>query len=293
MLTGGVGDGVGGSRDERDEALVAVNDGAAAVPRAPEIASAPPELREWRALQSREHRDRTGRYVVEGTRFVRAALRARTPIDAAIVCPDVLDEGARLAVATLRRRAVRVREVTRREFAEASNAEEPTGVAAIVHQRWTAPRRPSRGEAPVWLAIGSIRSRGNLGTILRTAFAAGAAGALFLDPATDPFDPGTVRASMGAVLGLPLARMTPSHLGAWKRRAGVLVVGTSSEAPRDFREVPRRRPTVVIVGCERRGMSRGQRRACDLMVSIPMAPGTDSLNVGVATGIVLFAVVHP
>jgi TrmH family RNA methyltransferase len=145
----------------------------------------------------------------------------------------------------------------------------------------------------VWLALGGIRSAGNLGTILRTALSAGATGALLLDPTTDPFDPVTVRASMGAVLALPLARMTAAHLAAWKRRTGVLVVGSSPDAPRDFRAVPRRRPTVLVLGCERQGMSRSQRRICDLTVSIPMAPGCDSLNVGVAAGILLFAVRYP
>jgi len=135
----------------------------------------------------------------------------------------------------------------------------PAGVASIVRQRWRPPRRPGEREAPVWLAVGLVRSPGDLGTILRTA----------------------------------LARMTPAHLAAWKRRTGTLVVGTSSTARRDFRDEPRRRPTVVVLGCERRGMSRAQRRACDFTVSIPMAAGVDSLNVGVAAGIVLFAVRHP
>lgn len=250
----------------------------------------PPDLAEYGALAKRELRDRTGRYVVEGARLVHEALRTRTPIDGALVCRGLLDNGAAHAVDALRRRGVPIHDVTRDEYASVSAAQAPTGVALIVHQRWTAPRRPAGGECPLWLALGDVRSPGNLGTILRTARAVGAAGALFLDPATDPFHPATVRASMGAILALPLARMTAGHLAAWKRRTGTLVVGTSSEAPRDFRDVPRRRPTVVMLGCERRGMSRAQRRACDVTVSIPMAPGCDSLNVAVAAGIVLFAV---
>jgi TrmH family RNA methyltransferase len=249
-----------------------------------------PDLDEFRALARRDHRDRTGRYVVEGARFVHEALRTRTPVEGALVCRELLDAGAAHAVAALERRAVPVRCVTRDEYASFSTAQSPSGVALVVAQRWTAPRRPTGGESPLWLALGGVRSPGNLGTILRTARAAGAAGALFLDPATDPFHPTTVRGSMGAVLALPLMRMTAGHFVAWKRRTGTLVVGTSSEARRDFRDVPLRRPTVVMLGCERRGMSRAQRRACDVTVSIPMAPGCDSLNVAVAAGIVLFAV---
>jgi TrmH family RNA methyltransferase len=260
-------------------------DGAESVP-----STGAPDLDEFRALLRRDHRDRAGRYVVEGARFVYAALRARAEIEGALVCPEASTKSARDAAEAVRRRGVPIREVSRAEFESTSNADEPSGVALIVRQRWTAPRRPTKGEAPVWIAVGRIRSAGNLGTILRTALAAGAAGALFLDPETDPFDPAAVRASMGAILELPLAQMTTAHLSAWKHRAGALVVGTSAEAPRDFRDMPRRRPTVLMLGCERRGMSRAQRRVCDVTVSIPMAAGVDSLNVGVAAGILLFAV---
>ncbi len=256
-------------------------------------AARPPDVDEFRALAQRGHRERTGRYVVEGARFAHAATRSRTPVLGVLVCPELLDRGAAQAASTLRRRGAPIRETTRAEFESVSAANEPSGLAAIVAQRWTPPRRPERGATPLWLALGEVRSPGNLGTMLRTALAAGASGALFLDPATDPHDPVAVRASMGAVLALPLARMTPAHLAAWKRRAGAVVVGTSSDAPRDFREMPRRRPTVVMLGCERRGMSRAQRRACDVVVSIPMTAGVDSLNVGVAAGIVLFAARGP
>jgi len=252
-----------------------------------------PEVEEFRALTARVDRDRSGRFVVEGARFVYAALRARASIDGALVCRDLLARSAADAAAVLERRGVPVREVSRDEFASVSAAESPTGVAAVVRQRWSAPRRPSRGEFPVWLALGEVRSPGNLGTTLRTALAAGAAGTIFLHPDTDPYDPVAVRASMGAVLALPLIRMTPDHLAAWRGRTGTLIVGTSPDARRDFRDVPRGRPTVVMLGCERRGMSRAQRRVCDLTVSIPMAPGSDSLNLGVAAGVVLFAVRHP
>ena len=248
------------------------------------------EIDEFRALARREHRDRTGRYVVEGARFVHEALRTRTPIVGALVCRDLLNAGAAHAVASLERRGVPICGATRDEYASVSAAQSPTGVALIVRQRWSAPGRPDGREVPLWLALGTVRSPGNLGTILRTARAAGAAGALFLDPATDPFHPTTVRASMGAILALPLMRITAGHLAAWKRRTRTLVVGTSADAPHDFRDLPRCRPTVVMLGCERRGMSRAQRRACDLTVSIPMAPGCDSLNVAVAAGIMLFAV---
>lgn len=248
-----------------------------------------PGIEEFLDLRRRDHRDLTGRYVIEGARFVHAAIRTRTAIDGAVVCPDLLGSGSRCAVDALRGRGVPVRQIARPEFEAISMAGEASGVAAIVQRHWTPLRRPMACETPVWLALGHIRSPGNLGTLLRTAAAAGVRGVILMDDATDPFHPVTVRASMGAVMSVSLSRMTPAHLAAWKRRTGTVVVGSSSSAPCDFHRLPRRRPLAIVVGCERRGMSRAQRRICDLTVSIPMAAGVDSLNVAVAAGVLLFA----
>jgi len=245
-------------------------------------------IEEIRALRSRAERDRTGLYVIEGARFVHEALRARTPLVRGFVAPEMLDRSARDAAALLRRRTDVV-EIDARAFRRLSCAGEPTGVAAIVRQRWRSLERPPPNGSSLWIAFGAMRSAGNLGTTLRTAAAAGARGALFLDDAADPFDPVAVRASMGAVLSLPLVRVTPAHLDAWRRRTGALVVGTSAHGRRDVAHFPRHRATVVVLGCERKGMSRAQRRVCDVTVRIPMAPGTSSLNVAVAAGILLFA----
>ncbi len=243
----------------------------------------------FRALRRRAERDGSQRYVVEGARFVHEAIRTQTRIEAALIAPGLLDRSSSDAAGALVRRGIHVREVTDVEFRELSVAVEPSGVAAIVRQRWTTPARPGRREAPLWLALGHVRSPGNLGTILRTAAAADVAGVLLLDRATDPFDPVAVRASMGAVMAVRLVRMTPSHLAAWSRRVRATVIGTSATARRDYRDLPCSRPRVVMLGCERRGMSPEQRRVCDLSVAIPMAAGTSSLNVAVAAGVLLFA----
>lgn len=252
-----------------------------------------PGIEDFQELSDRGRRTAAGRFVIEGARFVHVALRTRTSVDAALVAPDLLDRSSGDAAEALRRSGALIHEVSRAEFEAVSTANEPSGVAAIVSQRWGPPSRPQRRETPLWLAVGHVRSPGNLGTLLRTASAAGAAGALLLDRATDPHHPVAVRASMGAVLDLSLSRMTPDHLRAWKRRTGAVVVGTSANAHRDFRDLPRRRPLVVVMGCERRGMSAAERRACDFTVTIPMAPGTSSLNVGVAAGVLLFGGVGP
>src|SRR5205807_6324157 len=99
--------------------------------------------------------------------------------------------------------------LTPEQFRTISLAERASGVAAFVRQRWTALRRASPYRGLCWLAIETLRSPGNLGTILRTAEATGVAGVIFLAPSCDPFDPAVIRASMGGLFGLHLVRCSP------------------------------------------------------------------------------------
>jgi RNA methyltransferase, TrmH family len=132
------------------------------------------------------------------------------------------------------------------------------------------------------------RSPGNLGTLLRTAEAAGAAGVVFLDRHTDPFDARVVRASMGGIFGLRLVRATHADLGRWVSRHGGEVVGAAPRGDVSYTEIPLRSPLVVLFGEERRGLTEQQLRLCARTAVIPMTGRADSLNLGVAAAVVLF-----
>ena len=144
-----------------------------------------------------------------------------------------------------------------------------------------------------WLVVEWIRSPGNLGSILRTAEAVGAAGAIFLGEAADPFDPAVVRASMGGLFGLQLVRTTHEHLGRWARSHGVMVVGLSPDAPELWTDpLPAARPIALLIGEERAGVSAGGAALCERMVRLPMSGRADSLNVSVASGVMMYELVR-
>ncbi len=201
-----------------------------------------------------------------------------------------------------------------------------SGIGAIVRQRWVTleelmPREPSpqrhpspqRGEGECgatplrgeqarrlnggkgdlcWLVVEQIRSPGNLGSILRTAQACGVGGVIFVGPYCDPFDPDVVRASMGGMFHLPLVRTTRTELGRWVKSRGVQCVGLSPDARALWSEFAARRPMALVVGEEREGLSLGLRALCDTFVRLPMADGVDSINVSVATGVMLYELVR-
>src|SRR4029453_16108161 len=115
-------------------------------------------------------------------------------------------------------------------FQRLSRLEEPQWVGVVIRQRWTPLDAvvPERGLC--WVALESIRSPGNLGTILRTCEAVGAAGLIALGMGVDPFDPSPVRASMGSIFTTMLVRANASELTLWATRAGAQLVATSPKA---------------------------------------------------------------
>ena len=242
-----------------------------------------------RALQTcRAARDRAGLTLAEGARALFRARDQGFSIVGLVVSRKLLRGAAiRRALESIGAN-VPVLRVPPTEYRALSLLPEPPGVMAVVEQRWRglprgAPRRPR-----LWLAVEELRSGGNFGSMLRTAEAAGAAGVVCVGDDLDPFDPRVVRASMGSVFGLRHVRASWGELSRFRRECGARVVGAAPGASRDYRRADLSGTAVVLVGSERRGLSETARGICDQVVRIPMAGATDSLNVSVATGLLLY-----
>lgn len=249
-----------------------------------------PALRPLRDLQLRAARDGRGLFLADGVRFVLQAIEQGARLDRVIVCPELWPPRGLNLVARLRRAGIPLLELTAPAYRSISLAHEPQGIAAVVHKEWTPLWHAHPVEGGCWVAVSELQSPGNLGTILRTCDAIGARGLICLDGSADPWDPGVVRASMGALFTQRLIRASAEELNAWKRRHGVRVVGTSPSAPLDYRGVDYRRPVVLFLGWERKGLSAEETALCDDLVRIPMVGRSDSLNVAVAAGVMLYEV---
>ena len=143
--------------------------------------------------------------------------------------------------------------------------------------------------APVVVALDGLEDPHNVGAVLRSAVASGAAGAVVAAQGAAPIGAVALKASAGTALRLPIAR-TPSlvrTLEAAKER-GYWVVGAAGEGADDYRAFDWKRPVVLVVGSEGRGLSGPVRKACDALVRIPMRGPAESLNASVAAGILLF-----
>ncbi len=169
------------------------------------------------------------------------------------------------------------------------------GVALVVAMRvFAAPedilaRAIERGEAPFVLVLDSLEDPQNLGTLLRSAEAAGVHGVLFPTVRQAPLSPAAIKASAGATEHLLLcpvadlaAAMTDLHV------RGLQIVGTEAEAPLSARQADLRGPIAIVIGSEGHGLTPAVRRRCDLMVRIPMRGAIGSLNAAVAGSVLLF-----
>jgi TrmH family RNA methyltransferase len=246
-----------------------------------------------RRLRLRSVRDRTGLHYLEGFRAFLQAADAGIGIDTIVYCERLARNPAvQKRVRWSKREGVRVVRVTPEEFRRGSVALRASGIGAIVRQHWTPLERADAGAGSCWIALSSLRSPGNAGTIFRTAEAAGAAGVILLGDGLDPFDPAVVRASMGGVFRLRLVRTTLREFGAWASARGCRVLGTSASAASLYTEVPVGPPLVVLFGEERRGLGAEERAVCTDTARIPIVGAADSLNVGVAAGVMLFEVLR-
>jgi TrmH family RNA methyltransferase len=242
-------------------------------------------------LARREERNRRGLYFAEGVRALGWAVERQLEIHSVVYVPQLLNHAlARRQVQRLAADGVETRAVSVELFQRFSRWEEPQWVGVVLRQRWTALWEVAPNQGLCWVALESIRSPGNLGTILRTCDAVGAAGLIALGAGVDPYDPTAVRASMGSILKLTIVRSSPAELSSWAREVDVQLVATSPGADLHYRQVEYRSPAVLLMGAERSGLPVSLQNRCDTVVRIPMVGKTDSLNVAIATGVMLYEV---
>jgi len=248
-----------------------------------------PTIKRLRALRQRKAREESGLCLVEGIRLVAEAAQCGAGVERLLVAPALLTSPfARDLVAAQAAAGTPVLEVSPEVFASLAQKEDPQGLAAVVQRRFADLADLPRDRRPGPVALLEPADPGNLGTIIRTADAVGAAGVIILGPGVDPYDPTALRASMGAVFALPLVLASWEEFAAWKRATGLPLIGTSDKAPTSFQAVVYPQPAALLMGSEREGLAPAHQALCDLMVAIPMRGRSDSLNLAVATGVMLY-----
>lgn len=269
------------------------NEGPRRVGQVKEVTSvANPIVKDIKALSLKKARDETKSFMAEGLKLVIDALdlgwTIRTLVYSKAAKGKPLVE--KVAARTVASGGL-VLEVSEKVMSAITRRDNPQMVAGVFDQRWNALKdvRPSGSET--WVALDRVRDPGNLGTIIRTADAAGASGVILVGDCTDPFSMETVRATMGSLFAVPLVKTTPADFLRWKMDSGARLVATHLAGAVDYRTIDyRSKPVVLMMGNEQSGLPDDLASAADALARIPQVGRADSLNLAVATGVMLFEV---
>ena len=244
-----------------------------------------------RALHMRKERDATGLFLAEGLKAVIEGVETGH-------APKILLHGPQVSSHPLFQNAARatrvahgeVVEVTEEILAKVSRRDNPQAVVGVFAQVFRSLRALEPGSASAWVALHRVRDPGNLGTIIRTADAAGCGAVILVGDCCDPYSVEAVRATMGSIFAVPLIRASEAAFAEWRQAWPGSVVGTLLSAETDHRQAAYRSPTLILMGNEQQGLPPEMAALCDVNVKIPMRGRADSLNLAVATGVMIYAV---
>lgn len=235
-----------------------------------------PTLKLIRSLAEKKHRQEHGLFVAEGSNVLARAREQGWEPEYLLTTTSAEPWGK----AALMR-------VDEKIMGQVSAQKNPPGVIGVFRQRWGAVKPEG-----LWVALEDMRDPGNLGTIIRTSDAAGVQGIILAGQSCDPFSPDCVRATMGSIFAMPLVRLEQKPFLDLLRQWPGESVGTHLKATESYRR-SYKAPTLLVMGSEGKGLSEEASAACSTLVRIPMKGGAESLNVAIATGLMLFEAQRP
>lgn len=247
-------------------------------------------IKEIRKLRDRKERQQMGLFFAEGIRVVAEAIQSQVEIETLLIAPELLQSSfACKLVDDQKNKGVDIFEVSGSVFESVASKENPQGIAAVIHQRWCHLDDIKKTDG-IWVALDAVQNPGNLGTILRTNDAIGGDGVILLDQSTDPYDISSIRGSMGAIFSQKLVRTSFEKFTNWKNQTGWYVTGASGDAELDYQDVSYPQALILLMGSERMGLHEHHKTICNSMVKIPMIGRSDSLNLAVATAVMLYEI---
>jgi RNA methyltransferase, TrmH family len=252
-----------------------------------------PLIKRVRNLRDKKHRREEGLFLAEGLRILTEALEAGRVPDYLFYARDMANHPLVHALVDATEDAGGEAIETNADIlSKLSGKDNPGAVVGVYPEFTVALTDLDRSAAPIWLVAERLRDPGNLGTILRTADAIGAGGLILVDDCVDPFSVEAVRASMGALFTVPVAKANWAEFATWLRSGPGQLVGLSLDTEIDYQAARYEAPTFLLTGNEAQGMPDFMAAACDVTVKIPMLGKADSLNAAIATAVMAYEVLN-
>ena len=245
-----------------------------------------PTVKRLAELREAKGRKEQGRFLIDTPRDQERALEKGIDMVAAYVCKDFPQTPE--VMEALKEKKIEIIEFSKSAFEAVCYRENPTGVL-LEAKSWNTQLGDVKTKAPTLVMLAEdIEKPGNLGTLLRTADAAGVQLVIGCNQTVELFNPNTLRASAGAAFHVAYATASLNEALAWIKENKLALVATTPAAKKTLWEVDLKKPVVLAVGSEANGLSDELLSAADVQVSLPMAGAGDSLNVSVAAGVILY-----
>ncbi len=237
-----------------------------------------------RKLKERKNRNKSSKYIIEGFRLVREALKAKVNVDYLIVAEDA-DEKIEQYLMNYITEDMKVYKISNNLFKELISTENPQGILAVINMNIV----ELKSEGDFYLLCDKLQDPGNLGTIIRTAHAAGVNGIILTKGTVDIYNEKTIRSTMGSIFYIPI-QYDDADFSLVKelKSKGFNLVATSLDTDKNFFDVDLKVKVILTVGNEGNGVSEEVLSMADTKVKIPMPGNAESLNVAIAASVIMY-----
>jgi len=251
-----------------------------------------PIIKQLRALSLKKYREQTGRFMAEGLKLVWEGIEQGFDIDTLIFSPSALkhDLVEKVAARTVARGGLVIK-TNDRIMSSLTRRDNPQMVVGVFNQSWHSLSTMRFAVDDLFVALDRVRDPGNLGTIIRTCDAVGVKGVILIGECSDPYSLESVRATMGSIFAVKLCHISEADFIQWRPNFNGQIIGTHLKETKDYRHIERQtKPRILLMGNESQGLSDSLTRQCSELVRIAQKGKADSLNLAVATAVMLYEI---
>jgi len=236
-------------------------------------------------LHKSSERKMRGLFIIDGAREIEIAQKEGVEVLELFYCPKLIKNAVASFFGIEREK---ITEVSEGIFKKICYKESPDGYFAVAKEKFLKLEQIRLSKKPLFIILEAVEKPGNLGAILRTAYAVGVDAIIINDSQTDIYNPNVIRASEGFVFCIPIIVSSVAETAEWLKNNNILSLAAATTAKGYYTKENMNLPIAIILGSEAKGLSEKWLTMANKLVKIPMSKGIDSLNVSVSAAILLY-----
>lgn len=245
-------------------------------------------IKDIKKLKEKKHRTQSCKFLIEGFRFVCEGLESDFDVPLVFISENAKDRWDSFNVQSKLQKETRVYTVTDQILKSISSTDTPQGIVAVVNNKSIS----AENKQGFYILVDKVQDPGNMGTIIRTAHAAGALGIIVTKGTVDIYNEKTLRSTMGSIFHIPIIQDDNLLQLNFLRSNGFKLIVSSLDTDNNFFDVELKDKSIIAVGNEGNGISKELLDISDIKIKIPMPGGAESLNVSIAASIMMFEVIR-